>query len=52
MSKQPIWVNDDQIEMLSGYVGELLDDRSETPTYDRYLLDDVMRQLNNLMKEM
>ncbi len=45
MAKKPIWVNDYQAEVLLGYVGELLDDKSKVPDDDREVLSVVYRQL-------
>jgi hypothetical protein len=45
MPKKPIWLDDYQAEVLLGYVGELLDDKSKVPDNDREVLSAVYEQL-------
>jgi hypothetical protein len=43
MPKKPIWLDDFEMEILRGYLAEILDN-PETPKYDIEILNDAYRQ--------
>jgi hypothetical protein len=45
MPKQPIWIDDYEAEVLTGFVGELLDDKSGVPQAERDVFDKVYKRL-------
>ena len=51
MSRRPIWLDDADVEVLLGYVGELLDDDNLPPNYVRLVFGKVYGQLESLLAQ-